>query len=605
MDVYKDMAQEDLLSLHDIVSPGATIVINDKKYIMDEVMMVVNGSEVFFVARYMFEDKNTFLCALNVLTKEPIPLGQEQLEQYRAFRQLHGERLISNSTPDFESLKNFNEESTVVLALGENVHCLLGESQVICNVKSKLSINNRNYCLNSYSILLTFTGDSLVALVSEDDFLSGLNKEALYNEIECIWNIGSQSFGYLGNVVRIKKDQCNYICYIQPYSIEVMQSKMTSRTIFENIKSPFSIMDFIVNHSDSDVKGIVYPNSDQKNIQSYLVVGVLENLQVNIEDCVIGNVRVGGNIDVSDEFKSQLSTYEEKEYTLIWVILKTDSLYNAFDSGKRILQSTVEFLTYMVKNDIFNDWYGTCANEKGYWDIQNHNPRLSLGKTFYIENCILGESVTLNGEGMVEPHALTISEDEEYLFEHEWVENFFRLLETEDSTVMRLQHAIKWIIQAWNTNNKYDRVIYCSMALEFVVNGEKGKNIFQEYAEKTEKKNISKEERRELVNKIISGARLDTVSGIPAETLEELNASIQNMIKSKLGESSFGTKLDNLIERLNIPINCEERKLLTEARAIRNQLIHGIEMKSITTLEAKKLCGITSRLLMYKLQDKL
>lgn len=35
-----DMAQEKLLSLHDIVSVGATVVINGKKHILDEVMMI-------------------------------------------------------------------------------------------------------------------------------------------------------------------------------------------------------------------------------------------------------------------------------------------------------------------------------------------------------------------------------------------------------------------------------------------------------------------------------------------------------------------------------------------------------------------------------------
>ena len=77
------------------------------------------------------------------------------------------------------------------------------------------------------------------------------------------------------------------------------------------------------------------------------------------------------------------------------------------------------------------------------------------------------------------------------------------------------------------------------------------------------------------------------------------------MIRSKLTEVSFGSKLDILINRLNIPVSKDEKELLNKARKIRNELIHGLNMASISTLEIKKLCGITSRILMYKIMDEL
>ena len=77
------------------------------------------------------------------------------------------------------------------------------------------------------------------------------------------------------------------------------------------------------------------------------------------------------------------------------------------------------------------------------------------------------------------------------------------------------------------------------------------------------------------------------------------------MISNKLTEVSFATKLDQLIDRLDVPVRNEEKDLLKRARSIRNELIHGIEMSSISTSEMKKLCGVTSRILMYKLIDQL
>lgn len=143
------------------------------------------------------------------------------------------------------------------------------------------------------------------------------------------------------------------------------------------------------------------------------------------------------------------------------------------------------------------------------------------------------------------------------------------------------------------------------MALEFIVNGEKGKNIFDEYADKSERSNFTKSERKRLIKNLIEKIELDDIEGFSESNIEALNSSIKKMIQSKLNEVSFGTKLDILIDRLNIPISADENQLLSKARKIRNELIHGLNMASISTLQIKKLCGITSRILMYKLMNEL
>ena len=83
-----------------------------------------------------------------------------------------------------------------------------------------------------------------------------------------------------------------------------MQSTQCKNTLFENICNPFSMMDFIVNHADSNVNGVVFPNSDEKHIHNYIVVGLLKNIEIDIEDCVIGNVRIGNGINVSENLNN-------------------------------------------------------------------------------------------------------------------------------------------------------------------------------------------------------------------------------------------------------------------------------------------------------------
>ena len=191
------------------------------------------------------------------------------------------------------------------------------------------------------------------------------------------------------------------------------------------------------------------------------------------------------------------------------------------------------------------------------------------------------------------------------MFEYNWIENFFCKVQTENKRILRLQYALKWIVQAWDAEDSYDRVIYCSMALEFIVNGEKGSNIFDEYASKAKRTNFTKSERKALIEILIEKIELKEIDGFSESNVMELNESIKNIIRSKLTEVSFKSKLDNLINRLNIPVFKDEKELLNKARKIRNELIHGLNMASISTLEIKKLCGITSRILMYKIMSEL
>ena len=80
---------------------------------------------------------------------------------------------------------------------------------------------------------------------------------------------------------------------------------------------------------------------------------------------------------------------------------------------------------------------------------------------------------------------------------------------------------------------------------------------------------------------------------------------IQRMIQNKLKEVSFNSKLDILISRLDIPVSPEEKELLKKIRKTRNNLIHGADLDRVSTLEMKKHCGLTSRILIYKILDEI
>jgi len=258
-----------------------------------------------------------------------------------------------------------------------------------------------------------------------------------------------------------------------------------------------------------------------------------------------------------------------------------------------------------LTNTVYADWFGAVSLNNNVWDVRSHYPKISLGTVFYIENCITSESITITDENIKVPSEIKLDENAEYLLEYEWIDALFRKLQAGNEKVLRLQYAMQWVVQAWNTEDLYDKIIYCSTALEFIINGEKGTNILDEYATKAGRAQFTKAEKKKLLNGLVEKAKIEEIGGFPPDILAALNKSVENMIRSKLTEYSFATKLDMLISRLNIPVVEEEIGLLKRARSIRNELIHGIEMSSISTLDMKKLCGVTSRILLFKLIDEL
>ena len=587
-------------TLHDIFSLGSKVIINEKTHIAEEIMFLGSSEQMYSVLNVSDEHNQKTLMGVDIQSNTLFFLSQEQRYLYCESIKLHNKRLSNGS-----NIKIFNYKSDNCCMNYENTIAKIVSQANVKHFSSKLSVCEKNYSIMWYSLLYNLQGDSLIVAISEEEMAAGLSKHPLYGDVDFLISFYDFDLKYRSTIVRIEKVATCYLLYMHGYSIEVLQSTQGKEAIFKNIVNPFSVIDFVFNNADSGVAGVVYPHSDEKPIHSYIIVGVLKNINIVIEDCVIGNVRIGSQIDTSEEFINAISNIDMDTYTIAWVNVDADSLYAAFSEGKKLLVAATEFLSFLLKNDMYSDWFGTLDSDNKTWDIRSHYPQISLSKVFYIENCISGESLTLTDGNIRIPSAIKLDDNSEYLFDCDWIETFFRNLQAEDKKILRLRHALKWVTESWRTEFPHDKIIYCSMALEFIVNGENGSNIFDEYAEKFGTQKLSKRERRELIEEIYEKAKIENLRGFSDENIEDLNASIKNMICSKLSEPSFNTKLNNLISRLSIPISKDEKELLQRARKIRNDLIHGLSMSTISTLEVKKLSGITSRILIYKLIDTL
>lgn len=584
-------------TVRDIVPLGSKAVINGQQYSADETMFVGTSEKMCSCIRFVQECGIDAVFEVDIQTNKIFPLQQELKQIFSVCKELHQKRLATTVSEVIQ------HKSDSFIDLHKDLSAFIETYSKEKPFFPKISICGKDYKITWYSLKADQKGDSLIVAVSDGEMAEGLSVQSFHHDIEFVLTLADDELMYQGSVVRVERLSGGYLMYVQPYPMEIIQSTRANRTIFENI-DPFSVLDFIFNKADTGVTGVVYPHSDEKPINNYLIVGVLKNIDITIEDCVIGPVRVGKKIDASSEFAAALSSIEEP-YTVVWVNVDANSHYNAFLEGKKTLVASTEFLSFLLKNDLYTDWFGAVELNNKVWDVRSHYPKIYLETLFYVENCITSEAITLTDESVRAPSAICLDENAEYLLDYDWIETFFRKTQEKNKKILRLQYAIKWIVQAWAAEDPYDKVIYCSTALEFVVNGEKGTNILDEYASLADRPKFTKKERSALINQIAEEAKIEELNGFSEELLAQLNESVKKMISNKLTEVSFATKLDQLIDRLDVPVRNEEKDLLKRARSIRNELIHGIEMSSISTSEMKKLCGVTSRILMYKLIDQL
>ncbi|MBE6035006.1 MAG: hypothetical protein E7222_09980 [Clostridiales bacterium] len=584
-------------SIHEYFWIGDKITMGKETVLVEE--SVVFGGKDYFLTELKVKNTkgDTLVFPFDMFSREIINHTADQTSILRVAEKLIKRRLMESDKSSIFVFKD--EDISYKFELLSNV--ISGFSK--CESSPRIYINEQVYLLSNYAVVSSGKGEGILAYLTKDGNNLTLLNIALYSEVIFEVSYRKETLKYMGNIVRIEPLKTGYLLYIHPYSMEIMQSTQIGAISCENGIHPFKLMDFLINSADSDVKGIEYPGKDTQPISEYLVAGVLRNLDINIENLVIGPVRFNETINMSQQFDMELEKIPDKK-TVVWVNVKEKTFYEAYKKGRELIYAARDLLEFALKSDTYMDWYGIEKVGIFTWDIRSHTPELELSTLFYIENCIMGENITVIDKNVLTPAEISINSNVEELFEKEWIDDFFDSIQQNKQEILRLQYAMKWIIQAWHAENPYDRLIYCSMGLEFIVNGEKGSNIFNEYAQYEGRVPFTKREKKALIESIVNKVEIEEIDGLSKETVKKLNESIQNIIGASLSQPSFNTKLDSLIRRLGIPVSSDEKELLFSARKARNDLIHGIEMQAISTLDAKKLCGVTSRILVCKIIDK-
>lgn len=435
-------------------------------------------------------------------------------------------------------------------------------------------------------------------LIENSKMNEDFTKISLQNDIKIMIDLGGVEYKEQGVIIKYDHEKNNHFFKLMSYPMYMLGHMIMNNLVFQNIRNPFVVVKYMLESVDIDINGVSVPN-ESKSVHTFLVVMAINNLKLLNGSCSIGDVRIGEKIKVSGEFEKLIQKENIREYVLIWTDQNATNHYEAYALAKEKLMRIADVVAFLAKNDCMAEYFG-IGPICNHWEVSGLFPNMQLMNVAYIEDCIDRQAICVSGNEQIEPHIRELDEMALSNLESDWIEkSYLKCTEENNKKVESLFNAMRWINKVGPSLNKGDKIIYCVMALEFCLYKEKGTTIIED---KLEKYKVVDSSLVELFQKnICVKVKTEGLENIDAQVLEKMEKEINDYTKARLKEASFNSKLRKMIARLHIPITEEEMNLIALFRQKRNSMIHGKGMDEIKDINIKKMIGIVSRIITYKL----
>lgn len=384
---------------------------------------------------------------------------------------------------------------------------------------------------------------------------------------------------YLAVCTKLEKNNKNIKFYFSSYVNNLKKSIMG---FMEAAKiNPLKLMHLILRSAGFEEENINIEKLKKDKNSNYAVTVLIKNLKIN-EQFGIGLVIFYPSEsehkifqDFSSKLKKEIENIDKK-YCWARVHVKSNNLFDAFKLGKRAILQSVDILSNIVRSDYIFNFYSVDDGISN-WDRDHATPKIEVTTITNIHNNISNENITMDFQNIFEPNFLTMNCNIlEKIKKIRWLELFLIDDEKITSAVKILMNSIKWLNRSWYADNIDDKVIYNSIAMEFMIAGQKV--------------NIPDEEK--IFNQI-------------KEKLNEIDChdkdKIINRILSYIKEPSFKMKLDFMANQLKIPVSDNDLDLLDKIRQERNELFHGRRECEINDLDMAIANNIVFMMVIKKL----
>lgn len=468
-------------------------------------------------------------------------------------------------------------------------------------VSLRMIINQNEYVIDEMVGAL-FEDFSCKFKIHEEQLDEKVKKVSLQNDIDLMINLAGVDYREKGIIFKTDKRKEQYTLKLMSYPMYMLGHMVINNLVFQNIRNPFVIVKYMLESVDIDINGVMVPN-ELKAERTFLVAMAINNLKLLNGTCSVGDVRIGEEIKVSSEFEKLLEKGGSNERVIIWTDQRATNHYEAYSLAKEKLMRVVDLVAFFAKNDCMAEYFG-IGEVCEHWEASRLFPEISLMNIAYIEDCMDRQAICVSGNERIEPHIRELDELDLNNMESDWIEKcYIKCTQERNKKIESLFNAIRWINKVGNSINKGDKIIYCVMALEFCLYKEKGNTIVED---KLNEYGIGEQSlMKKLTQNIFVKIKSEGLENADAQLLEKFEKDMNNYLASKLNETSFNSKLQRMVARLNVPIMEEEMELIALFRRKRNSMIHGKGMDEIKETSIKKMIGIVSKIITYKLQELL
>ncbi|MCL6709297.1 hypothetical protein M8R20_20125 [Pseudomonas sp. R2.Fl] len=295
----------------------------------------------------------------------------------------------------------------------------------------------------------------------------------------------------------------------------------------------------------------------------YLVIIPIKNLKVETEELGIADITFLSEEECFNRFEGFQELYKkdlEKSYTsFAYAIVESDNTYDAYLMGWEKIEYALNIIIHSTRNERVFNFYNLAKNINS-WDKSQLHQLPKQSTLYYVENIIGFERVFSNSESVRTDTSLTIgSFFKETIEELQWYENILykKIKGNESKVEKQLFNALKWLNRSWHSKNVEDKVIYTSIALEFLVDEVKTEPYIPPEI---------KSEFKGLLKKLL---KENTI----------FNAEVASKIREKslqgLGDPPLKIKVKTLIKDIGIPVTDEEFDRFWNVRSYRNDMVHG------------------------------
>lgn len=346
------------------------------------------------------------------------------------------------------------------------------------------------------------------------------------------------------------------------------------------------VMEYLINVGREDSIGVLMESQElPKYSRRFFFSFAINGMKIK-NDIRFGLVNFSTESGIGTERQDEyLKLLNENPDCYAQLVIQSNSVSNAINEAIAYLNKAINVLMLVLLDDSPLQFFGICDGYK-CWQCDVLSSEIIVQEQFYLEDVLNCNNAILSS---VNKQTNTCSEInsplEKILNNDNILENYFYSEMTVEKE--NLLQAVFWLNSSYKKKDKKERIIALYNCVEFLVTGQKGKTLYDEL------NNTYNEKFEEAFAKIT-----DSISSINNKDLKNrISGAVNGVLK---GNSSVQSKLQCLLENLDINLTTEEWELFKILKNNRHSLIHNKECKRIiTNQELDELYHIFSKIIIH------